>query len=99
MESVKEQRICVKFCIIIGKTAVETHSMLHEANSDVALSQTMTCKVLRHFKNGRTSVDNNEQCGQPSILRSEPLITRVRTDYLRSLQIGLQYPLALVTQF
>jgi hypothetical protein len=78
---------------------VETHSLLHEANSDVALSQTVTCEVLRLFKNGRTSVDNDEQCGQPSVLRSELLITRVRTDYLRSLQIALQYPLVLATQF
>jgi hypothetical protein len=31
MESVMEQRICVKFCFKVGKTAAETHIMLHEA--------------------------------------------------------------------
>jgi hypothetical protein len=42
MKSVKEQRICVKFSFIARKTAAETHSMLHEAYSYDALSQTMT---------------------------------------------------------
>jgi hypothetical protein len=34
MESVKEQRLCVKFCFKIGKIAAETHNMLHEAYGD-----------------------------------------------------------------
>jgi hypothetical protein len=42
MGAVKEQRICVKFCFKVGKTAVETHNMLHEAYGNDALSQTMT---------------------------------------------------------
>jgi hypothetical protein len=42
MKSVKEQRICIKFCFKVGLTAVESHNMLHEVYSDDALSQTMT---------------------------------------------------------
>jgi hypothetical protein len=57
MGSVKEQRICVKFCFRVGKTAGETHRMLREANSDNALSQTTTVEWFRRFKNGQTSTD------------------------------------------
>jgi hypothetical protein len=44
MESVRVQRICVKFCLKLGKTAVETHNMLHQDYSDDILSEVTTCE-------------------------------------------------------
>jgi hypothetical protein len=79
MDLVKEQRICVKFCFKVGKTAAETHSMLHEAYDNDVLSQTMTYEWFRHFKNWRTSVDDNEWSGCISTSRSEPVIAQVKT--------------------
>jgi hypothetical protein len=38
MKCVKEQRICGKFCFRVGKTAAETHNILHEAYGDDAWS-------------------------------------------------------------
>ena len=35
----KEQRICIKFCFNLKKTAAETHRMLQEAFGDNAMSQ------------------------------------------------------------
>jgi hypothetical protein len=63
MESVTEQRICVKFCFKVGKTAAKTRIMLHEAYGDDASSQTMTYEWFRCFKNGRTATDDNEWSG------------------------------------
>jgi hypothetical protein len=51
--------------------------MLYEASGDDAWSQMMTCRGFRHFKNGRTSVDD-EQCGRPSTSRSEALIAQMK---------------------
>jgi hypothetical protein len=65
-ESIKEQRICVKSCFKVRKTAAETHSMLREAYDNDALSHTMTYKWFKHFKNERTSADDNQLSGQPS---------------------------------
>jgi hypothetical protein len=64
MKSVKEQRLCVKFCFKVGKTAAETH-MLLEAYGDDALSQTTTDEWFKPFENGRTSTDDNERSGRP----------------------------------
>jgi hypothetical protein len=75
---VKEQRICVKLCFKVGKTAPETHNMVHEAYSDDASSQTTTYKWFKHFKNGTTSTDDGERSGQPSTSRSQPLIAQVK---------------------
>ena len=42
MADVKEQRICIKFCFKLNKTAAETHQMLKEAFGEQALSQART---------------------------------------------------------
>jgi hypothetical protein len=57
MESVKEHRICVKFCVKVRKTAAETHNMLRDAYGNDALNQTMTYEWFKSFKNGRISDD------------------------------------------
>jgi hypothetical protein len=63
MESVNEQRTCVIFCFKVGKTAAETHNMLCEAYGDDVLSQTITCEWFKHFKNGRTLMDDDKRSG------------------------------------
>ena len=35
----KEQRVCVKFCFLLGKSAAETVLMLQEAFKEEALSR------------------------------------------------------------
>jgi hypothetical protein len=42
MAGLKEQRICVKFCIKLGKTASETHEVLKTAFGDNAMGRTQT---------------------------------------------------------
>jgi hypothetical protein len=52
MADLKEQRICVKFCFILGKTASETHEMLKTAFSDNARGRTQTTEWFSRFKRG-----------------------------------------------
>jgi len=42
MADIKEQRICIKFCFKLNKTAAETNRMLKEAFGEQALSQART---------------------------------------------------------
>jgi hypothetical protein len=44
MAYVKEQRICIKFCFKLNKTADETHRMLKKAFGEQALSKARTFK-------------------------------------------------------
>ena len=66
MTDVKKQRICIKFCFKLGKTASETHRMLKEAFGDNAVAQTQTYEWFKRFKNGRTTFDRNHdrKCGK-----------------------------------
>jgi len=61
MTDVKEQRICIRFCFKLGKTASETHRMLKEAFGDNALGQTQTYEWFKRLKNRRVSVDDEER--------------------------------------
>jgi hypothetical protein len=42
MADLKQQRICVKYCSKLGKTALETHEMLKTTFGDNAMERTQT---------------------------------------------------------
>jgi hypothetical protein len=56
MADFKEQRICIKFCFKLKKTAAETHRMLKEAFGDNAMGQSKTFLWYKRLKDGRTNV-------------------------------------------
>jgi hypothetical protein len=104
MESVGEHRICVKFYFKVGKPAAESHNTLHEAYSTDASSQ-ITYEQFKSFKNGRTSMDDDEQPVRPSTSRSKLLRAQVKKiihgncRLTEKLQKRLEYPWVHATQF
>jgi len=72
-----EQRICVKFCFKIGKTATETYQLLQQAFGEDAMGCTHVFDWFRQFKEGRTSVESDLRSGRPSTLRNEKMIAKV----------------------
>jgi len=46
----KEQRMCVKFCFLLGKSAAETVLMLQEAFKEEALSRTQVYEWYSRLK-------------------------------------------------
>jgi hypothetical protein len=63
MTDFKEQKVCIKFCFKLKKIAAETHRMLQEDFGDNAMSQSKTFLWYKRFKDGRTSVDDDERSG------------------------------------
>jgi transposase len=78
MTGVKEQRIFIKFCFKLIKTAAEIHQMLKEAFGDHALGQKQTYEWFKRFKNGRMSVDDDERSGRPSTGTTIKNVEKVR---------------------
>lgn len=78
MDNVKEQRICIKFCFKLKKTAAETHRMLTEAFGESALSQARTFEWFKRFKEGRESVEDDKHSGRPSTCTTPEMIMKVR---------------------
>jgi len=60
MAEVDEQRVCIKFCVRLGKTGSETSEMLKQAFGDSCMSRSRTFEWFGRFKNGRTSTANDD---------------------------------------
>ena len=55
-----EQHVCVKFCLKLGKTFLETFEVLKQVPGDEAMSGTQTHEWYKHFKECQTSIEDNE---------------------------------------
>ena len=78
MEAIEEQRVCVQFCFKLGKSSSETFEILQQAFGDDVLSRTTCFEWFKRFKEGRTSVKNNERPGRPSTSKTNETVARVR---------------------
>jgi len=66
MDQRKEQRVCIKFCAILGKSVTETLEMIQQDFGDQILSRGQVFQWHARFKTGRTSVDDDEHTGRPT---------------------------------
>ena len=67
----KEQRVHVKFCFLLGKSAAETVLILQEAFKEEALSKTQVYACYSRFKGGGTSCEDQPRSGRTSTCRND----------------------------
>ena len=79
MDSLKEQRIVVKFCVKLGKYATETFAMLNTAYGDVSMKRTACFKWHERFKGGRQLNDDDECPGRSSTSTDDPHADKINT--------------------
>jgi hypothetical protein len=63
MDSKTEQRVCIKFCMKLGKSTTETLGVLCEASGEHSLRQTALFEWHSRFKVGQVSVEDDERSG------------------------------------
>ena len=78
MADLEEQRVCIKFCFLVAKTAAETVTMLREAFKKEALSQARVYKWFTQFKRGDMSLEDQPRSGRPSTSRTDENIKKIR---------------------
>ena len=78
MSDLKEQRTCLKFCFLLGKTPTESLEMLQEAFKEQALSRVWVFEWFSRFKKGDLSIENQPRSGRPSSSRNDENITKIR---------------------
>jgi hypothetical protein len=90
MDPRKEQRVCVKFCANLGKSATENLTMIQQAFWDQSLSNAQVFQWHARFKTGRTSVDDDKHTGRPTSCTTLETVTQiqelVRQDRRRTIQ-------------
>jgi len=90
MKDLVEQRVCVKFCFKLGKTATETWKMFQQASGDECMSQTQCFEWYSPFKTGRTSMDEDPRSGQPSTSTDDVHIDAVRDLILQNRHLTIR---------
>jgi len=78
MDQRKEQRVCIKFCANLGKSATETLEMIQQGFGDQRLSRTQVFQWHARFKTGRTSVDDDEHTGTPASSTAPETVARIQ---------------------
>ena len=75
MAEVDEQRVCIKFCVRLGKTGSE---MLKQAFGDSCMNRSRTFEWFGRFKNGITSTANDDRSGRPSTATTPSKVEELR---------------------
>jgi len=78
MAEVDEQKVCITFCVNLGKTGSETFEMLKQAFGDSYMSRRRSFEWFGRFKNGRTSTANDDRSGRPSTATTPSKVEEVR---------------------
>ena len=74
-----EQRINIKFCVKICKSASETLALLTVAYGEYDRKKWSVFEWHRRFKEGREDVQDDPRSGQPETQRTDANVDRVRT--------------------
>ena len=78
-----EQRINMKSCFKMQKSAKETHEMLKLVYGNAAVTMKTVYKWLERFCNGCESVEDEERSGRPSTSKPQENVERV-SEMIRS---------------
>jgi len=78
MNQRKEQRVCIKFCANLGKSAMETLKMIQQGFGDQSLSRTQVFQWHTWFKNSCPSVDDDKQTGRPTSCTTPETVVRIQ---------------------
>jgi hypothetical protein len=77
MDRKVEQQANVNFCVKLGKSVAETLNMLRQAYGNEAMSYTQCFEWHRCVKSGRTSLENDERSGRPSMTITPENVERI----------------------
>ena len=73
-----EQRINIKFCVKLGKTATETLKMLRDVYGDSSMSRTRVFEWHKQFVEGMEDVEDDPKSGRPCTSTTDTNIEKVR---------------------
>jgi hypothetical protein len=102
MDGKIEQRVCIKFCGKLGKSATETLEMLREAFGEHSLSRTEVLEWHSRFKVDRVSVEDDEPAVQPSTEKRQKLSKQFENSSTKTVaeqSMSSQTPLGSVMEF
>jgi hypothetical protein len=102
MDGKSEQRVCIKFCVKLCKSATEILEILREAFGEHSLSQTAISQWHSCFMAVRVSVEDDERSGRRSTSKTIENIETFVNSSMKTVaeqSMGSQTPLGSVMEF
>ena len=84
-----EQRVNVKFCVKLGKSATETYDLLKKVYGDECLSRTQVFDWFKRFKEEREEIGDDERPGRPSTSKTDANIEKVSEIVWQNCRLGI----------
>ena len=85
-----EQRYCIKFCLKLGDSQVETIRKIHTVFGDDDMGITHIKEWYNRFKDGRTLVESEPRSGRPSTCRNDQVIAKVNAVVMRDRRLTIR---------
>jgi len=82
----REQRVNMKFCFKLGKSATEIHDMLVQVYGDAAVIRKTVYKWFEQFHSGSESIDDEETPGRHSTSCTDENISKVNETKINHLK-------------
>ncbi|GBM75203.1 Putative uncharacterized protein FLJ37770 [Araneus ventricosus] len=82
-----EQRVNIKFCFKLGRTATETHEMLVKKD---AVGKKCVFEWLKHFRDGKKDVKDEPRSGQPRLTTNKHNSRQLRTSATDDRRLSLR---------
>ena len=76
--SKEEIRSVIKFCAVSGQTPADTLNQITKVYEDNSVCRTLVFDWHKRFREGRTSIEDNERSGRPVSKHSEQAVEEVR---------------------
>jgi hypothetical protein len=102
MDGKIEQRVCMKFFVKLGKSAIKSLEMFRESLGELSSSHTAVSEWHSHFKAGRVSVENDKRSWRPSISKTRESVEKIRNSSKKTVvkqTMNSQTPLESVMEF
>jgi hypothetical protein len=77
-------RVCIKFCVKLGKYATKTLEMLDEAFGEHSLSRTPVFEWHSRFRAGRVSVEDDRRSGRPSTSKTTENVEKTENSSMKT---------------
>jgi hypothetical protein len=85
MDGKIEQRVCIKFCEKLGKSAMEILEMLHETFGEHSLSRTAIFeRYSRRLKTCRMSVEYDELRGDEAPAKRRKILKKIENSSMKT---------------
>jgi len=85
-----EQRVNVKFCVKLGKSATETYDLLKKVYGDECLFRTQVFECFKRFKEGREEIGDDQRLGRPNTSKTGDNIEKVGEMFRQNRRLSIR---------